>query len=235
MHRLVFELIDNMEYNTSRTKLVYKEYGRNIQKLIDHAVTIEDDEKRNAFAKRIIELMGQINPHLKNTVDFRHKLWDHLFLISDFRLDVESPYPIPTRESLAQKTVKMPYPRTKLRFRHYGKNVEALIAKAIAMEDEGKKKEFTRIIANYMKMVYRSRNEVAINDDIIKHDLKKMSDGALEVDEGLVLKKMSNSRSTGQRDSGSNNKRRKGRSGNTRKHHQNSNKHKRRSYRQHGK
>ncbi len=234
MQRLVFELNDKMEYNTSRTKLVYKEYGRNIQKLIDHAVTIEDDEQRNNFAKGIIELMGQINPHLKNTVDFRHKLWDHLFLISDFRLVVDSPYPIPTRESLAQKTVKMPYPRQKLRYRHYGKNVERLIAKAIAMEEEDKRKEFTRIIANYMKMVYRSRNEVAINDDIIKHDLKKMSEGKLELDEGLVLKKMSNSsRSQGGRDSS--HKRRKGRSGGRKSGSTQHSKNKRRSYRQHGK
>ena len=119
--------VENMEYNTTRSYLTMREYGRHIQKMVDYLLTIEDKEKRQRNAMSLIELMGFLNPHLKNVEDFRHKLWDHLFLISDFKLDVESPYPIPTRETLKAKPEPLKYPKRYPKFNHLGKNIEIVI------------------------------------------------------------------------------------------------------------
>ena len=125
--------VENMEYNTTRNYLVMREYGRHIQKIVDYLLTIEDKEKRQRNAMSLIELMGFLNPHLKNVEDFRHKLWDHLFLISDFKLDVESPYPIPTRETLKAKPEPLGYPKRYPKFNHLGKNIEVVINKALSI------------------------------------------------------------------------------------------------------
>jgi hypothetical protein len=124
-----------MEYNTIRNHLIMKEYGRHIQKMIEYLLTIEDKEVRQRNAYAVIELMGFLNPHLKNVEDFRHKLWDHLFLISDFKLDVESPYPIPTRETLRAKPDPLPYPKRYPKLAHLGKNLEMVIDKALKEEN----------------------------------------------------------------------------------------------------
>ena len=126
--------LDDMEYNTTRNHLIMREYGRHIQKMIEYLLTIEDKETRQRNAYAVIELMGFLNPHLKNVEDFRHKLWDHLFLISDFKLDVESPYPIPTRETLKAKPKSLPYPKRYPKFSHLGKNLELVINKALKEE-----------------------------------------------------------------------------------------------------
>ena len=105
------ENVENMEYNTTRNHLEIREYGRHIQKMVEYVLTLEDREKRQKNAYALIELMGFLNPHLKNVEDFRHKLWDHLFLISDFKLDVDSPYPIPTRETLKAKPERFLIPK----------------------------------------------------------------------------------------------------------------------------
>src|ERR1700743_1275955 len=131
-----------MEYNTSRNHLGLKEYGRHIQKMVEYVLTIEDRNKRNEQAKAVIELMGFLNPHLRNVEDFRHMLWDHLFLISDFTLDVESPYPIPTRETLKSKPERLPYPKRYPKFNHLGKNIEIVINKALSEEDADKRQGF---------------------------------------------------------------------------------------------
>ena len=123
--------IEDMEYNTGRNSLVMREYGRHIQKMIEYLLSIEDKETRQRNAYAVIELMGFLNPHLKNVEDFRHKLWDHLFLISDFKLDVESPYPIPTRETLKAKPKPLPYPKRYPKFAHLGKNLQTVIDKAL--------------------------------------------------------------------------------------------------------
>ena len=120
-----------MEYNTTRNHLTMKEYGRHIQKMIEYIRTIKDREERQKQAYGVIELMGFLNPHLKNVEDFRHKLWDHLFLISEFDLDVDSPYPIPTRETLKAKPNPLHYPKRYPRFNHLGKNIETVIGKAL--------------------------------------------------------------------------------------------------------
>ena len=124
-----------MEYNTTRNHLIMREYGRHIQKMIDFVITIEDKEIRQKNAQALIELMGFLNPHLKNVEDFRHKLWDHLFLISDFKLEVESPYPIPTRETLKPRPNRLGYPKKYPKYSHLGKNLELVINKALKEEN----------------------------------------------------------------------------------------------------
>src|SRR5690625_1127789 len=143
-----------MEYNTTRNHLAIREYGRHVQKMAEYLLTIEDDKKRQKNAETVIELMGMLNPHLRNIEDWRHKLWDHLFLISDFKLKVESPYPIPTRETLEQKPDPLPYPKRKPRFRHFGKNLEKIIARAIEEEDPETKEGLIQYIGHYMKLAY---------------------------------------------------------------------------------
>lgn len=176
-----------IEYNTNRNKLVFREYGRNIQKLIEYAVTVENKEERQKVADYIIELMGQTNPHLKNVEEFKHKLYDHLFIVADFKLDIDSPYPIPSKEQFTKKPDPLTYPKTKLNYRHYGHFVERMIKKAITMEDAEKKEAFTNVIGNYMKLVYQQWNKDTVNDIIIREDLQKLSGGELVIDDETNL------------------------------------------------
>ncbi|MFM7709483.1 MAG: DUF4290 domain-containing protein, partial [Ferruginibacter sp.] len=136
-----------MEYNTTRNHLSMKEYGRHIQKMVDDLLNVENRELRQKSAEAIIELMGFLHPHLKNVEDFRHKLWDHLFLISDFKLDVESPYPIPTRETMKARPQKLRYPKKYPKYNHLGKNIEHVIDKALKEENPEKKQGFANCIA----------------------------------------------------------------------------------------
>jgi hypothetical protein len=169
-----------MEYNTTRNHLEIREYGRHIQKMIEYIVTIEDPEKRQQQANVVIELMGFLNPHLKNVEDFRHKLWDHLFYISKFRLDVESPYEKPTPESLAERPDPLPYPKRYPRYSHLGKNIELVIKKALQEEDQAKRQGFANAIAYYMKLAYNNWHKDQIHDDAIQSELANITDGQLE-------------------------------------------------------
>jgi hypothetical protein len=169
-----------MEYNTTRNHLIIREYGRHIQKMVDHILTIEDRKKRQEQANLVIELMGFLNPHLKNVEDFRHKLWDHLFLISDFKLDVDSPYPIPTRESLKARPERLPYPKRYPRYNHLGKNLETIIDKALQEENPEKKQGFANTIAYYMKLAYNNWHKENIHDDAIQSELAALTKGELE-------------------------------------------------------
>lgn len=172
--------VENMEYNTTRKYLTMREYGRHIQKMVDYLLTIEDKEKRQRNAMSLIELMGFLNPHLKNVEDFRHKLWDHLFLISDFKLDVESPYPIPTRETLKAKPEPLPYPKRYPKFNHLGKNIEVVINKALKEENPEKRQGFANAIAYYMKLTYSNWHKELVHDDNIQTELQSITDGQLE-------------------------------------------------------
>ena len=171
--------IDKMEYNTTRNHLTMREYGRHVQKMVEHIMTIEDPERRQDNAHAVIELMGFLNPHLKNVEDFRHKLWDHLFLISDFTLDVKSPYPIPTRESLKAKPDPLPYPNSNPRFFHLGKNLEVIIDKALQEENPEKKLGLSNAIAYYMKLAYNNWHKETVHDDAIQSELTSITDGQL--------------------------------------------------------
>src|SRR5437773_4495307 len=168
-----------MEYNTTRNDMSMREYGRHIQKMVEYLLTIEDKEKRQQQAQVVIELMGFLNPHLKNVEDFRHKLWDHLFLVSDFKLDVKSPYPIPTRETLKTKPDPLPYPKRHPRLSHLGKNLEVVIDKALKEENPEKRLGFANAIAYYMKLAYNNWHKELVHDDAIQNELSGITDGQL--------------------------------------------------------
>lgn len=169
-----------MEYNTTRNHLSMREYGRHIQRMVEHLMTIEDKERRQANAHTVIELMGFLNPHLKNVEDFRHKLWDHLFFISDFKLDVDSPYPIPSKETYKVKPDPLPYPKRHPRFSHLGKNLELVIDKALSEEDPAKRQGFANAIAYYMKLAYNNWHKDTVHDDAIQSELTNITKGQLE-------------------------------------------------------
>ncbi len=169
-----------MEYNTTRNYLSMREYGRHIQKMVEYLLTIEDRQKRQDQTKVVIELMGFLNPHLKNVEDFRHKLWDHLFFISDFKLDVDSPYPIPQRETYKSKPEPLPYPKRYPKFSHLGKNLEVIIDKALKEENPEKKAGFANAIAYYMKLSYSNWHKELVHDDAIRSELNNITGGALE-------------------------------------------------------
>jgi hypothetical protein len=169
-----------MEYNTTRNYLVMREYGRHIQKMIEYVMTLENTEDRQRNAQAVIELMGFLNPHLKNVEDFRHKLWDHLFLISDFKLEVDSPYPIPTRETLKAKPEPMGYPKRYPKYSHLGKNLELVIKKAMEEENPEKKSGFANAVAYYMKLAYNNWHKETVHDDAIQLELSRITDNQLE-------------------------------------------------------
>lgn len=198
-----------MEYNTTRNHLIMREYGRHIQKMVEYLLTIEDKEERQRNAYAVIELMGFLNPHLKNVEDFRHKLWDHLFLISDFTLDVESPYPIPTRETLKAKPERLSYPKRYPKFNHLGKNIEIVIDKALKEENPEKKQGFANAVAYYMKLTYSNWHKELVHDDNIQTELSSMTKGELEFNNRPFVKHRVDTRDDrddyGKRSGGSNN------------------------------
>lgn len=181
-----------MKYNTKRDKLIMPEYGRNIQQMVDYMRKIEDPVKRQKNAKAIIELMGVLNPHLRNIEDFRHKLWDHLYIIADFDLDVESPYPTPQKEKIFKKPEPLSYPKSHKKHRHLGKNLNAVIDKALAETDEEKRKGFTHTIAYYMKLAYTNWHKEPVHDDMIKEELSEITGGSLNYTAGGIKVKFDN-------------------------------------------
>ena len=186
--------VENMEYNTTRNHLIMKEYGRHIQKMVEYLLTIENKEERQRNAYAVIELMGFLNPHLKNVEDFRHKLWDHLFLISNFTLDVESPYPIPTRETLKARPELLRYPKKYPRFNHLGKNIEVVIDKALNEENAEKKQGFANAIAYYMKLTYSNWHKELVHDDAIQSELSSITNGELEFNNRPFVKHRTDNR-----------------------------------------
>lgn len=209
-----------MEYNSQRESIKLLEYGRGIQKLIDYAKTIENKEKRQETAEYILNIMGGINPHLKNVEDFKHLLWDHLHLISDFELNVDSPYPMPNKELIFAKPKQVAYPKKNIRYRHYGKNILSMIKSAAKMEDPDKQMGYAKCIANYMKKVQASRNNSGeiVNDLIIINDLEAISDGVLKLKDETTLSKVKVNRTfKGKTTSGSSNNNNRNRNNNNNK------------------
>ena len=180
-----------MEYNTSLSKLIIPEYGRNVQKMVHSIIDIEDREKRNHQAKSIIEVMGNLNPHLRDVPDFKHKLWDHLFIMSDFHLDVDSPYDRPSKESFEEKPEMLKYSDNNIKFRHYGKILPLIIKRTIDL-DEGEYKDFLVFtIANHMKKSYLTWNKANVEDEVILKHLSQMSDDKLSMKETFKLSSFS--------------------------------------------
>lgn len=173
--------MNNLEYNSQREYLHMPEYGRNVQKMIEYCMTIADKDERNRTAQAIIGVMGQLNPHLRDVEDFKHKLWTHLFIISDFKLDVDSPYPKPTRETFSEKPEQLTYPRKNIRFGHYGKTVEILIEKAKQLPDGDEKLALLMMIANLMKRSYLTWNRDSVTDEVILEHLEMLSGGAIKL------------------------------------------------------
>ncbi|MDG1914316.1 MAG: DUF4290 domain-containing protein [Crocinitomix sp.] len=220
--------IDSLEYNTARSKMLIPEYGRNVQKMVDHAVSLEDREKRNKVAQAIIKVMGELKPELRDVEEYKPKLWTHLFIMSDFELDVDSPYPMPNREVLAEKPNKVAYPQTRIKIGHYGKNVEILIAKAVEMEDEEEREALVKTIACMMKQFYLTFNSTSIEDDMIIDHLAKLSEGKIQLTDvsflpstGSILKANGLTKNSNSSNKNSNNKSRnnKNRNKNNRKRH----------------
>ncbi len=177
-----------MEYNTIRKHLIIPEYGRNIQKMVEFALTIEDRDERNQFAKMIVQVMANMNTQLKDTNDFEQKLWDHLYIISDFKLDVDGPFPKPNRKDVYSKPEKVPYSEDHIKFKHYGLNLEKMIKTAIDMEEGDEKTQLVKWIANYMKRSYLTWNRDSVTDVVIYTQLNELADGklTLNVEDPLI-------------------------------------------------
>ncbi|MCT4588458.1 MAG: DUF4290 domain-containing protein [Carboxylicivirga sp.] len=176
-----------MDYNSNRKNLILPEYGRHIQKMVDHAVTIEDREERTKCAQTIIGIMGNMFPHLRDVNDFKHKLWDHLAIMSDFKLDIDYPYELLEKETLTKRPEKIPYRNSKITYKHYGELAEKMIEQAILLEDETERKHLIVMIANHMKKSLFIWNKDSVTDERIFDDLKRMSNGKLIAEEGTKL------------------------------------------------
>ncbi len=171
-----------MEYNTQRGNLTIPEYGRNVQKMINFAMTVNDRDLRNTVTRSIIKVMGQLSPHLRDVTDFNHKLWDQLIIMSDFKLEVDSPYPYPDKAVLFEKPKRLAYPNKVIKNKHYGYVIEDLIKKASVMEDPKEKHALTYTIANMMKKAYMNWNKESVSDKIIIEQLGHFSGGKLSLD-----------------------------------------------------
>ena len=171
----------NLEYNTEREQLVIPEYGRHIQKMIAHAIATEDREERNKVAKAIIGVMGNMQPHLRDVADFQHKLWDQLFIISKFKLDVDAPFPVLTEEELLQRPEPLEYPQSHPKYRFYGNNITSMINVANSWEDGDLKEALIYTIANHMKKCFLNWNKDTVEDNLIFRHLYELSNGKIDL------------------------------------------------------
>jgi hypothetical protein len=172
----------DFDYNTGRKHLVLPEYGRNIQKMVDYIKTIEDRNERNRLAHAIIAIMGNLNPHLRDINDFKHKLWDHLAIISHFELDIDYPYEIPVAEMFQQPPRNVEYGTHNIVYKHYGKSIELMIDAAAEIPEGHEKDRLVNTIANHMKKSYLIWNRDTVSDEVILNDLKKLARGRLDLD-----------------------------------------------------
>ena len=170
-----------MEYNTQRKKMELPEYGRSVQNMVDHALTIEDRAERQRCANTIINIMGGMFPHLRDVPDFKHKLWDHLAIMSDFKLDIDYPFEIVKKEDLVVKPEKLEYPNGALRYRHYGRFLEGMIKKAMEIENEAEKKQLINLLAIQMKKDLNNWNKEGIEDQKIVDDLREYTNGVIDL------------------------------------------------------
>ena len=173
--------IDDLEYNTEREHLIIPEYGRHMQKMINYAKTRETQEERDKVAKAIIAVMGNMQPHLRDVPDFQHKLWDQLFIMADFELDVDSPYPKPSRELLAERPDPLKYPQNFPKYRFYGNNIKTMIDVANTWEEGELKEALIFTIANHMKKCFLNWNKDTVEDDVIYGHLYELSGGKINL------------------------------------------------------
>ncbi|PIB27902.1 MULTISPECIES: DUF4290 domain-containing protein [Maribacter] len=175
------DLVNNLEYNTERPQLIIPEYGRHFQKMVDYAVSIEDTAERNRVANSIISVMGNLQPHLRDVPDFQHKLWDQLFIMSDFKLDVESPFPITSKEMLQKRPEPLDYPQNFPKYRFYGNNIKRMIDVAVQWEKGDKRSGLEYAIANHMKKCYLNWNKEVVDDTAIFNHLYELSNGEIDL------------------------------------------------------
>ncbi len=171
-----------MQYNTDKENLKLREYGRNVQKLVDYIQTVEDKEKRNSYAETLVELMRQINPNVKEGKEYEQKVWDDLHIISEFQLEVESPYPTPDKTILGRKPDRVKYNFNQIKYKHYGKNMELLIEKAVATEDPDIREAAIVHIGKLMRTFYNVWNNDTLEDVTIIKNIQQLSDGKLTID-----------------------------------------------------
>lgn len=175
------------DYNTSRNKLILPEYGRNIQKMVEYIMTVDDRAERNKLAHAVIIIMGNLNPHLRDINDFKHKLWDHLAIMSNFQLDIDYPYEVPRPEEFTEKPRPVLYNNNDIKYRHYGRVIEMMIEEASKFPEGEEKDELTKLIANHMKKSYMTWNRESVTDDTIFNDLRELSNNKVVAKEGWKL------------------------------------------------
>jgi hypothetical protein len=174
-----------MEYS-KKTDLVLPEYGRNIQQMVSHALTIEDREERTHCARTIISIMGNLFPYLRDVNDFKHKLWDHLAIMSDFKLDIDYPYEVYKKEDLYTKPDRIPYKNSRIKYMHYGRTMEQMIDKAISFPEGEEKNQLILLIANHMKKCFLTWNKETVSDEKIFKDLHELSEGQLNLNQDII-------------------------------------------------
>ena len=175
--------METLQYNTKRTQLIIPEYGRHVQLMIDQIMETQDREERNKMARAVIGIMGNMNPHLRDVPDFQHKLWDQLFIMSNFELDVDSPFEKPQKEVLTQKPDRLDYPQRNPKYRFYGNNIKSMINVAINWEEGDLKNALVFNIANHMKKCFLNWNKDTVQDEVILNHLLELSDNKLKVKE----------------------------------------------------
>lgn len=170
----------SFDYNTSRKHLVLPEYGRNIHMMVDYIKTVEDKAERTRLAHAVVAVMGNLNPHLRDINDFKHKLWDHLALIADFDIDIDYPYAPPRPETFLEKPRVVEYGTHSMVFRHYGKSIEMMVKSAIELAESPEKDNLLNVIANHMKKSYLTWNREAVEDEVILKDLQRLAGGRID-------------------------------------------------------
>jgi hypothetical protein len=183
----------DLEYNADRPHLIIPEYGRHIQKLVDYCIALENVEERNKMAKAIVDVMGNLQPHLRDVPDFKHKLWDQLFIMADFKLDVDSPYEKLKKETLQEKPERLEYPKCASKYRYYGNNIQSMIDIALTWEEGEAREALYWTIANHMKKCYLNWNKDTVDDQIIFNHLAELSKGKIDLtDKNEVLSDVKN-------------------------------------------
>ena len=179
--------MEDLDYNTQREKLNMPEYGRHVQKMVEYVASLPDKEKRNEQIQAVVQVMGTLNPQLRDINDFKHKLWDHVQVISDFNIDIDSPYPTPTRESLSTDPAPIPLQKTPVKAAHYGRNIQNMIDVIAEREDDEVKTYMIKTLASYMKQQYLIWNKDSVSEETIFNDIYKLSDGRITVPEDVHI------------------------------------------------
>jgi hypothetical protein len=178
--------LKNLDYNTQRDALVLKEYGRNMQNMVRHLKTIEDVEERTRAADTLINLMKQLNPSVRENSDNVHRIWDHLYIMADGEIEFNNEFLPQTEEERTKKPDHIGYTKMPVKYRHYGRNVELVIAKAAELEDEQELIDAVADIGKLMKSFYLTWNRDSVEDEVILKDIKRLSGGKIDIDIEII-------------------------------------------------